>query len=177
MEIQLKGVLVNPLVSSPLSFIMRQKMKANFIIISALFSMIFNLACNKMKKVEMSKPKAILTAAQILGNPNFLAISYGGYREISRDVQPTISQLKEDMRILSAMGIKIIRTYNVQAKFPHASNVLKAISELKKEDSGFEMYVMLGAWIDCLNAWTNKKPNHELESLQNFLQLKFRSYY
>ena len=142
-------------------------MKANFIIISALFSMIFNLACNKMKKVEISKPKAILTAAQILGNPNFLAISYGGYREISRDVQPTISQLKEDMRILSAMGIKIIRTYNVQAKFPHASNVLKAISELKKEDSGFEMYVMLGAWIDCLNAWTNKKPNHELESLQN----------
>jgi len=26
---------------------------------------------------------------------------------------------------------------------------------LKKEDPGFEMYVMLGAWIDCKNAWTD----------------------
>ena len=30
MKIKLKGALVNPLVSSPLSFIMKQKMKANF---------------------------------------------------------------------------------------------------------------------------------------------------
>jgi exo-beta-1,3-glucanase (GH17 family) len=29
------------------------------------------------------------------------------------------------------------------------------------------MYVMLGAWIDCLNAWTDKEPNHEVESDQN----------
>ena len=92
-------------------------MKANFIIISALFSMVFNLACNKIKKVEMSKPKAILTAAQILGNPNFLAISYGGYREISRDVQPTISQLKEDMRILSAMGISLDKASEKESMF------------------------------------------------------------
>jgi exo-beta-1,3-glucanase (GH17 family) len=44
---------------------------------------------------------------------------------------------------------------------------LKAISQLKKEDPNFEMYVMLGAWIDCLNAWTNEAPNHDLESAQN----------
>lgn len=112
----------------------------------------------------MNKEKHI-TAAEILGNPDYLAISYGGYREKSRDIQPTISQLKEDMKILAAMGIKILRTYNVQ--LPHASNILKAITELKKEDSTFEMYMMLGAWIDCQNAWTGIEPNHEVESEQN----------
>jgi hypothetical protein len=94
-----------------------------------------------------------MTAAKILGNPDYLAISYGGYREKSRDMQPTIKELKEDLKILSAMGVKILRTYNVQLKLPHASNLLEAIHQLKKEDSAFEMYVMLGAWIDCLNAW------------------------
>jgi exo-beta-1,3-glucanase (GH17 family) len=92
------------------------------------------------------------TAAEILGNPDYQAISYGGYRENSRDIQPTIPQLKEDMKILSAMGIKLLRTYNVH--LDEAANLLEAISQLKKEDAGFEMYVMLGAWIDCKNAWT-----------------------
>jgi hypothetical protein len=108
-----------------------------------------------------------MTASKILGNPNYLAISYGGYRDKSREIQPTIQELKEDLKILSAMGIKIIRTYNVQPKLPHASNILKAITELKSEDSSFEMYVMLGAWIDCLNAWTDKAPDHNIESPQN----------
>jgi exo-beta-1,3-glucanase (GH17 family) len=93
------------------------------------------------------------TAAEILGNPKYRAISYGGYRENTRDIQPTVAQLKEDMRILSAMGIRLIRTYNVH--LDHASNVLKAIRELKNEDPAFEMYVMLGAWIDAKNAWTD----------------------
>ncbi|WP_242083611.1 glycosyl hydrolase family 17 [Aestuariivivens sediminis] len=106
-----------------------------------------------------------ITAADILEDPNYIAMSYGGYREKTRDIQPTISQLKQDMKILSAMGIKILRTYNVQLQ--EASNLLKAISDLKKEDSNFEMYVMLGAWIDCKNAWTGKIPNHEVESEQN----------
>ena len=112
----------------------------------------------------MSKVKHI-TAADILGNPDYLAISYGGYREKSRDIQPTIPQLKEDMKILAAMGVKILRTYNVQLQ--QAPNLLKAISELKKEDPSFEMYVMLGAWIDCHNAWTAYEPNHEVESEHN----------
>ena len=105
------------------------------------------------------------SASEILGNPNYLAISYGGYREKSRDIQPTITQLKEDMKILSAMGIKILRTYNVQ--LPEASNILKAIAELKKDDPSFEMYVMLGAWIDCKNAWTGEEPDHDIESEHN----------
>ncbi len=93
------------------------------------------------------------TAADILGNPDYQAISYGGYREITRDIQPTIPQLKEDMKILSAMGIKLLRTYNVH--YDEAANLLEAIRQLKKDDPDFTMYVMLGAWIDCKNAWTD----------------------
>ena len=106
-----------------------------------------------------------ITASDILSNPEYVAISYGGYREKTRDIQPTIKELKEDMKILAAMGIKILRTYNVQLQ--QAPNILKAITELKKEDPDFEMYVMLGAWIDCQNAWTGQVPNHEVESKQN----------
>jgi exo-beta-1,3-glucanase (GH17 family) len=94
-----------------------------------------------------------ITAAEMLGNPHYRAISYGGYRESSRDIQPTIGQLKEDMLLLSAMGIKVLRTYNVH--FDEAENVLKAIEELMNENPDFEMYVMLGAWIDAKNAWSD----------------------
>jgi exo-beta-1,3-glucanase (GH17 family) len=110
------------------------------------------------------------TASEILGNPDYLAISYGGYRQNTRDVQPTIKELKEDMKILSAMGIKILRTYNVQLQ--QAPNILKAISELKAEDPNFEMYVMLGAWIDCQNAWTGLEPNHDVESEANEAEIQ-----
>jgi len=116
--------------------------------------------------MKMSKTtEKEMSAEHILGNSNCQAISYGGYRAKSRDIQPTISELKEDLNILAAMGIKIIRTYNVQ--LAEASNILKAISELKKEKGKFEMYVMLGAWIDCENAWTVHPPNHDVESAQN----------
>lgn len=102
---------------------------------------------------SQSTLKTVKTAADILGNPEYLAISYGGYRENTRDIQPTIPQLKEDMKILSAMGIKLLRTYNVH--LDEAANLLEAITQLKKDEPGFEMYVMLGAWIDCKNAWTD----------------------
>jgi len=133
-----------------------------------LLTIVFACNVNKEdKKVQKEEIKEEMTAAKILGNPDYLAISYGGYREKSREIQPTIAQLKEDLKLMHAMGIRIIRTYNVQPELPHASNVLKAISELKAADSNFEMYVMLGAWIDCLNAWTDKGPNHDIESAQN----------
>ena len=101
-------------------------------------------------------------AKDILGNPDYLAISYGGHRKISRDSQPSLEELKEDMKILAAMDVKILRTYNT-TKYAHAGNVLKAIRALKDEDPNFEMYVMLGAWIDCKNAWTELPPDHEQE--------------
>ena len=127
------------------------------------------LSCEDDKKNEKlqknPKQKTQLTAKDILGNPNYLAISYGGYRKSTRGIQPTIAEVKEDMKILYAMKIKILRTYNVQ--LAQAETILKAIHELKSENTSFEMYVMLGAWIDCKNAWTNQPLNHQLESDQN----------
>ncbi len=120
-----------------------------------------------IEKEEQTQMKKELTALDILGNPKFLAISYGGYRGTSRDhkFQPTLDELKEDLRIMHAMGIRVLRTYNVQ--LPHAFNILIAIRQLKEEDPDFEMYVMLGAWIDCKNAWTGQEPDHNIESEQN----------
>ena len=111
-------------------------------------------SCENKKELSVGNK----SASEILGNLNYLAISYGGYREKTRDIQPTIFELKEDLKILSAMGVKILRTYNLQLE--QAPNILKAIRELKTEDSSFEMYVKLGAWIDCENAWTSS-PNHD----------------
>lgn len=104
------------------------------------------------------------SAADILGNKEYLAMSYGGYRKSTRNIQPTIEELKEDMKLLAVMGVGILRTYNVQLQ--QASNLLEAIKQLKKEDASFEMYVMLGAWMDCENAWTDN-PNHEAGSPNN----------
>ena len=66
-----------------------------------------------------------MTAGEILNNKNYLAISYGGYRHNSREVQPTITEIKEDLKILSSIGYKILRTYNVH--FAEAKNLLQAI--------------------------------------------------
>ena len=111
-----------------------------------------------------------MTAKDILGNPNYMAMSYGGYRHADHSIEPTLNELKEDMKMLFAMGVKIVRTYKVH--LPHASNLLQAISELKKEDPSFEMYVMLGAWIDCKNAWTDQEPDHNQESERNAVEIE-----
>lgn len=130
-------------------------------------------SCNQQVKTEKEteeQSQKVMTAEEILGNPEYQAISYGGYRQNTREIQPSVEQLKSDMKIMSAMGIKMLRTYNV--KLAHASNVLKAISELKAENPDFEMYVMLGAWIDCLNAWTELPPDHEMESAENTREIE-----
>ncbi|WP_452221244.1 glycosyl hydrolase family 17 [Lacinutrix salivirga] len=123
-----------------------------------------NTATKKETKITNLETQTNITAKEILGNPKYLAISYGGYRAKSRVIQPTIVQIKNDMKILNAMGVKLLRTYNLQLE--QAPNVLKAIRELKREDANFEMYVMLGAWIDCENAWT-EHPNHNEEDIEN----------
>lgn len=129
---------------------------------------LLGIACknDKHKSTITKQPmQNNVTAKDILGNPNYLAMSYGGYREKTRDIQPTIAELKEDMKLLHAMDIRILRTYNV--RLAHASNLLQAIDELKKENPTFEMYVMLGAWIDCKNAWTDQPVNHYEEADYN----------
>ncbi len=121
--------------------------------------LLFCFSCQNNSDKHHSNNKQI-TAKEILGNKNYPAISYGGYQQKSRDKQPTVEEIKEDMKILYAMGIRVLRTYNT--KLPHATTVLKAIKALKSENPDFEMYVMLGAWINCENAWT-ETPNHNAE--------------
>jgi len=121
-----------------------------------LFIISISIACWSNKKDK--QVEEIISAEHILGNPNFTAISFGGFREETRAICPSVEDLKEDMKILGAIDIKIIRTYNTQL-FPHAERVLKAIHELKEEDSTFKMYVMLGAWIECEGAFTSTR-NH-----------------
>ncbi|HKK24578.1 MAG TPA: hypothetical protein VJ941_03070, partial [Gracilimonas sp.] len=113
------------------------------------------IACSD--RSEMNQENTEVTAEYILQNPvEYPAISYSGYREINRDSAnvPSIPELKEDMKILSAMGIKIVRTYNVYLEA--VPRLLQAIREMKEEDPDFEMYVMMGAWIDAKNAWTDE---------------------
>lgn len=110
-----------------------------------------------------------VNASEILGNNKYKAICYGGYRTCTRNNEPTLSEIKDDLKILSALNIKIVRTYNVH--FNEIKTLLQAIDELKKEKSTFEMYVMLGIWIDCKNAWTTKTPIHSEESERNQLEV------
>jgi exo-beta-1,3-glucanase (GH17 family) len=120
------------------------------------------LSCGREQK--QPQKETIITAEEILGNPAYPAISYGGYRAKSRKTQPTLSQIKNDLRILYAIGIRLVRTYNLQ--FEYAPNVIKAIEALKRENSSFEMYVMLGTWINCKGARTRVR-DHSRENLKN----------
>ena len=109
-------------------------------------------SCSEQKTHDFSM--ITITAEEILGDPYYQAISFGAYRETTRDIQPTIIQIKEDLMILHAMGIRLLRTYNVH--YDEAENLLKAIREIQEDDPDFEMYVMLGVWIDAKNAWTDE---------------------
>ena len=141
---------------------------ASMILISILICSLILFSCKKDAQLNSPKIKEV-TAKDILGNPNYLAICYGGYRQNSRDIQPTIEEIKEDLKLLAALNIKVIRTYNVH--LAEVENTLKAIAALKKEDKTFEMYMMLGAWIDCQHAWTNSEPNHDVESERNAVEI------
>ncbi len=138
---------------------MKIKVLFNFLVVALLLTSLYS--CDQSQENsedDVANATKTISAKDILGNPKYLAMSYGGYRENTRDAQPTIEELKEDMKILSAMGVGIVRTYNVQ--LAQAANLLEAIHQLKEADPAFEMYVMLGAWIDCEGAWT-EKPNHD----------------
>lgn len=132
-----------------------------------LLFLILTSSCTDQTSHDFSSIQ--ITAEEILGNPEYQAISFGAYRDTTRDIQPTIPQLKEDVKILHAMGVRLLRTYNVH--YDEAENLLKAIREIREEDPGFEMYLMLGAWIDAKHAWTDEperirdedSPRNEVE--------------
>ena len=91
----------------------------------------------------------------LLGNNAYSAMCYSGDRTVARALEssPSVADIKEDLRILAALGVKLIRTYNT-AEFPQSGRILQAIRELQQADPDFEMYVMLGAWINCKGAFT-----------------------
>ena len=137
-------------------------------IVQIILMMTLFVSC--VDKTPKQESETEITAETILGNPNYQAICYGGYRTNSREIQPTLAELKEDMKILAAMNIKIIRTYNVH--YEEVSNLLQVITELKKEDENFEMYVMLGVWIDCKNAWTDQPLIRNENSDRNAIEIE-----
>ena len=123
-----------------------------------IISLFLLASCSQSGDLSMNK-----SAKEFIGNPDYPAISYGGYREKSREQQPTINEIKEDLLIMHAQGFRVFRTYDLH--HPFAENTLKAIREIKQDDSDFEMYVMLGAWIQCKDAFT-ENPIHEEEDLE-----------
>jgi exo-beta-1,3-glucanase (GH17 family) len=137
--------------------------KALFLLV-AVFVLV---ACSNKRNAKSNG--ITVTAATILGNNAYQAICYGGYRTTTREVVPTVEEIKEDLKILSALNFKLLRTYNVHRL--EIDNLLEAITQLKKEQSDFEMYVMLGVWIDCKNAWTTKTPIHTEESEANVTEV------
>lgn len=117
-----------------------------------------------------SKGESSPTADELLGHAKYQAMAYGGYRNHDRAQAPTVQEIKEDLRLLHAMDIRILRTYHARL-YGHAENVLKAISELKAHDPDFDMYVMLGAWMQCAAAWS-EHPNHAVgDSINNAAEI------
>lgn len=132
---------------------MKNVLLRSFCVMSALGSLLL-AGC---KETEPS-------AATLLGNPAYPAISYSGWRTTERSAElcPSVEEIKEDMLIMSALGIRFIRTYNTQL-FPQTERILQAIAELQAERPDFEMYVMLGAWIQCKGAYTATGGRPDLE--------------
>ena len=123
-----------------------------------IISLFLLASCSQSGDLNMDK-----NAKEFIGNSDYPAISYGGYRGKSREQQPTINEIKEDLLIMHAQGFRVFRTYDLH--HPFAENTLKAIREIKQADSDFEMYVMLGAWIQCKDAFT-ENPIHEEEDFE-----------
>ena len=67
-------------------------------LVSLLITITLLFSCSSQ---HMNSKKSVeITAKDILGNANYQAICYGGFREKTRDIEPTISQITEDLKIL-----------------------------------------------------------------------------
>jgi exo-beta-1,3-glucanase (GH17 family) len=131
----------------------------------ALFAFLFTLSsCN-------SEDKLPVEAEEILGNSDYPAIAYGGYRNQDRSKAPSVEDIKEDLTILSAAGFRILRTYHARL-YEHAPRLLQAIKEMKEADANFEMYVMLGAWMQCENAFTENFDHSKGDRLNNRAEIE-----
>ncbi|MGB0977838.1 MAG: hypothetical protein ACPGVV_00510 [Croceimicrobium sp.] len=105
-------------------------------------------------------------ASEILGHPDYPAIAYGGYRNVDRSQAPSIDDIKEDLILLDVMGIRVLRTYHARL-YEHTPNLLRAIREMRAQDPSFEMYVMLGAWMQCEGAFSDSPDHNKPDSIEN----------
>lgn len=131
-----------------------------------LSSLLWLFSCQSESKPEEKE----ITAKEILGEPKYQAMSYGSFRSLNRDTIPTVDQLKEDLLIMEALGIKIIRTYHTQL-FGDTENLLKAIHQLRQERPNFELYLMLGAWMECADPWTDSANHQKGHDEQNLAEI------
>ena len=73
-------------------------MKNYFKISSIILLVLIVFSCKDETKSEnkknIVKQELSKTAATILGNPDYLAMSYGGYRQVDHDIEPTVAELK-----------------------------------------------------------------------------------
>ena len=135
------------------------------VLLTALLSSCF-LAGSERSASDCWPNYTLDNGQKLLGNNNYPAISYSGDRTSARTVEnsPSMEFIKEDLKILSAMGVKLLRTYNT-VEFPQTERILKAVRELRQADPNFEMYVMLGAWIQCKNAF-KEGTDHSVEDFE-----------
>lgn len=139
---------------------LRFRLKLKVFAVLGAFGLLFG--CNSIPEEK--------SAAEILGNKEYPAIAYGGYRHADRSQAPSLEELKEDVRILHAAGFRILRTYHARL-YDHAPKLLQAIRELKDEDPSFEMYVMLGAWMQCEGAWTDSLNHEKGDEVENTAEI------
>ena len=128
---------------------------------------VFLIVCSIFLLLSCEKTSSTVKASDLLGNDAYPAICYSGYRTDSRAVEPSIEEIKSDLTLLHELGYRIIRTYNVH--FEHTANILDAITELKQNDSDFDMFVMLGVWINCKGAFSDN-IDHSQEDYEGNLK-------
>ena len=58
---------------------------------------LFALGTALLLGLSSCQPQGPKSAKDILGDPDYLAIAYGGYREQDRSVAPSVDEIKEDL--------------------------------------------------------------------------------
>mgnify|MGYP001159322406 FL=1 len=82
--------------------------------------------------VETSEKYTYTSAEEIINQFGSNAFCYGGYRHNTRDSIPSITELKEDLKVLNALGCHLIRTYQTQ-QFGQEKRLLEAIREFRRD--------------------------------------------
>lgn len=69
------------------------------LLIALIFTLCFCLGSCKDKKMNESPVNKNKSAAEFLGHSKYRAMSYGGYRTLTRDDQHSLFQIKESVQL------------------------------------------------------------------------------